>query len=235
MDLPSSAVIGLTGASGGLGTSTLAGAVAGLAGALGRTTLLVDLLPNAGGLDQLGGCAHEPGQRWPWREEGMASLRSRDLPVWGGVRVLAQRGPVLPAPTLGRAALQAVGRLAGEHHVTVLDLPRADHPQAVRWFGLCDVVVLVAGTAPPLVACALTARSLVTPGALVLRAGPGDGLAADDVAAVLGLPLLGRLRHDPAVALAVLEQEWPGRADGPVRETAWAVLAQATGAAGQAA
>ena len=51
---------------------------------------------------------------------------------------------------------------------------------------VCDVVVLVAGTAPPQVACALTVRALVSPGALVLRPGQGDGLVGEDVAAVLG-------------------------------------------------
>lgn len=235
MDLPTSTVIGLAGASGGLGTSTLAAAVAGLAGSLGRSVLLVDLATNAGGLDQLGGCAHEPGQRWPLREEGMPSLRGRDLPFWGGVRVLAQRGPVHPAPDLGRAAVRAVQMLAAGHETTVLDLPRADHPRAAEWHGLCDLVVLVAGTSPPLVASALLRRALVPATALVLRPGQGDGLATDDVAEALGLPLVRVLEQDPAVPAAVLAQEWPGREDGPVRDTAWAVLARSTGAAGRAA
>ncbi len=236
MDLRTSTVVGLSGASGGLGTSTLAAAVAGLAGGLRRETLLVDLAPNAGGVEQLAGCAHEPGVRWPVREEGMLSLRSRHLPVWRHVRVLSQRGAVLPAPFLGPAALAAVSRLSGEHEVTVLDLPSADHPHAGRWFGLCDTVVLVAGTSPPQVGAALVAQALApAASALVLRPSPGCGLDPDDVAQVLGLPLLHRLTHDPSVPRAVLDQEWPGSADGPVRDAAVSVLAAATSTARGAA
>lgn len=229
MDLRTSTVIGLAGASGGLGTSTLAAAVAGLAGELRRGTLLVDLAPNAGGLDHLVGGAHEPGQRWPAREEGMLSLRARDLPVWRGVRVLSQRGAVLPAPPLGREAREAVARIARDHDVTVLDLPRADHPGAPGWFALCSTVVLLTGSTPPQVAAALVARALQPAvAAVVLRPAQGCGLDPDDVAQLLGLPLLHRLPHDPAVPRAVLDQEWPGSVDGAVREAAGAVLAVAT-------
>lgn len=236
MHLRTSTVIGLSGASGGLGTSTLAAAVAGLAGELGRTALLVDLAPNAGGIDQLVGCAHEPGLRWPVREEGMFTLRARDLPCWYGVRVLSQRGAVRPAPALGPTALDAVARLRREHEVTVLDLPHAGHPHASRWFGLCDTVALVAGTSPPQVGAALVARALwPASSALVLRSTPGCGLAGDDVAQVLGLPLLQQVPHDVTLARAVLDQEWPGSAPGAVRDAAVAVLAVATDAAGSAA
>lgn len=229
-------VIGLTGASGGLGTSTLAAAVAALGAALGRRALVVDLVPNGGGLDQLAGCAHEPGQRWPVREEGMLSLLARDLPVWHGVTVLSQRGAVLPPPQLGPAAVRAVARLAAEHAVTVLDLPRTDHPYAPAWFGLCGTVVMVAGTTPPQVGAALVAQALApSASGLVLRPGRAAGLDLDDVAGVLGAPLVRELRHDPSVARAVLEQEWPGGVDGAVRDAAAAVLGAATGAVEEAA
>jgi hypothetical protein len=236
MDFRSTTVIGLSGASGGLGSSTLAAAVARVAGDLGRPTLLVDLAPHGGGLDQLGGCAHEPGQRWPLREEGMLSLRARHLPVWGGVRVLSQRGPARPAPALGPAAVQAVARLAQEHEVTVLDLPRPDREGADRWFALCDTVVLVAGSSPPLVGAALVARAL-TPAVtgLVVRSAQGDGLEPADVAEALGVPLLATLAPDASVPAAVVAQEWPGGADGIVRDAAWAVLGAASGSARSAA
>ncbi|GGK57783.1 cellulose synthase operon protein YhjQ/BcsQ [Ornithinimicrobium pekingense] len=232
-------VVGLTGASGGLGTSTLAAAVAGLGQMLGHPALLVDLVPNGAGLDQLTGCAHEPGRRWPVHEEDIASLTSHHLPVWGGVTVLSQRGPTRPPPALGPAAVGAVSRLAADHALAVLDLPRADHPHAAAWFGLCDTVVLVAGTAPPQIAAALVAQALAPCASrLVLRPAEEAGLDPDDVAALLGLPLVHLLGHDRSVARSVLEQEWPGLVPGPVRDVAAAVLSVAlrgTDRAGEAA
>lgn len=236
MDPRTSTVIGLSGASGGLGTSTLAAAVAGLAARLGGSALLVDLAPNAGGLDHLVGCAHEPGLRWPVREDGMLTLRSAHLPVWCSVRVLSQRGPVLPAPPLGPVALQTVERLADGHDVTVLDLPRPDHPRARAWLELCDSVVLVAGTTPSLVAAALVARALTASASgLVARPVPGYGLAPPDVAQVLGLPLVHQLVHDPSAPRSDLEQQWPGTGPGALQDCAAAVLSAARGASGAAA
>ena len=236
MDLRTPSVIGIAGASGGLGTSTLAAAVAGLAGALHGPALLVDLVPGAGGLDQLAGCAHEPGLRWPVGEEGIGSLRARDLPSWAGVRVLSQRGAVRRPPSLGAAALGSVRCLAREHEVTVLDLPRPGHPQTAAWLSLCTSAVLLAGTSPPQVGAALSARALHPAlDALVLRPSPWCGLDPADVAQVLGLPRLAVVPHDPSVARAVLDQEWPGTVEGPVRGAAAAVLASATADQGEAA
>ncbi len=227
MDLPRTFVIGLCGASGGLGTSSLAAAVSGLAAGLGRGTLLVDLLPNGGGLDQLAGCAHEPGQRWPSREDGMLWLSAADLPRAGGVRVLSQRGAVLPVPPLGPVALRAVERMAARHPVTVLDLPRPDHPRADRWWGLCGTVVLVAGDTPPQVCAALVVRALAPrlTGLVVRRSSGTAGLDPVDVAQVLGLELLAQVPSDPSVPRAVLEELPPGSGAGPVRDAAAAVLA----------
>lgn len=227
MDLRSTTVIGLCGASGGLGTSSLAAAVAGLAAGLGRDSLLVDLVPNGGGLDQLTGCAHEPGQRWPSREDGMLSLPAADLPVAGGVRVLSQRGAVLPVPPLGPVALRAVERLAARHRVTVLDLPRPDHPRADRWWGLCSTVVLVAGDTPAQVCAALVVRALApsVSGLVVRRTTVPAGLDPVDVAQVLGLDLRAVMGQDPSVPRAVLDERWPGSEAGGLRDAAAAVLA----------
>lgn len=227
MDLCTSPVLGLCGASGGLGTSSLAVAVAGLAASLGRRTLLVDLRPNGGGLDQLAGCAHEPGQRWPSREAGMLSLPVRDLPGSGEVRVLSQRGAVLPPPPLGPVALQTVERLAAQHELSVLDLPAPDHPRAGGWWRACGTVVLLAGDTPAQVCAALVARALLPRLSGVVVRTDRTGLDPTDVAHVLGLPLLAALPHDPSTARAALEECWPGSEDGAVRDAAAAVLAAA--------
>ncbi len=225
------AVLGVLGASGGLGASSLACAVARLAADTGTQTLLVDLTPCGGGLDQLLGVAHEPGERWPATDRAVLALRADDLPVQEGLRVLSHGRPSVggAARPLGPAALETVARLARGQGTTVLDLPRADHPAAPLWWDLCDHVVLLVGTGPTQVCAALAARSLSRlPGALgvVARPEPGCGLDPSEVAALLGLPLLVRLGHDPAVARALSEQEPPGTVAGPLRDAAATLLAE---------
>ncbi|WP_162803059.1 hypothetical protein [Ornithinimicrobium avium] len=237
---PHTTVIGFLGASGGLGTSSLACAVARLCADVGTPTLLVDLAPGGGGLDQLAGLSHEPGLRWPMHDREVLALPAGRLPAQDGLRVLSHPGPRArpatgevtappsgPARPLGPAALEAVARLARGQGATVLDLPRADHPEAPAWWDLCYHLVLLSGTAPSQVSAALAARELLATGlGLVARPAPGFGLDPHDVAGLVGLPLLDRLPHDPTVAQALAEQEPPGTREGPLRATACTVLAR---------
>lgn len=246
-------VLGVLGASGGLGASSLACAVARLSADTRSQTLLVDLTPCGGGLDQLLGLPHEEGARWPTTEQAVLALRADELPVQDGLRVLSHGSPPAgagaglgargasaagPARPLGPVALETVARLARGEETTVLDLPRADHPAAPLWWDLCDHVVLLAGTGPTQVCAALASRARSRlPGllGLVTRPEPGCGLDPHDVAALLGLPLLHRLGHDPAVARALSEQEPPGSVAGPLRDAAATVLAEVLERRGRAA
>lgn len=237
-------VVGVLGASGGLGASSLAGAVALLSARTGTQTLLVDLTPCGGRLDQLVGLIHEPGARWPATERAVLALRAEELPARGDLRVLSHGGADVGRrgggkegaalsdrllPPLGPLALETVARLARGQGSTVLDLPRADHPAAPLWWDLCDHVVLLAGAGPTQVCAALGTRSASRlPGALglVARPAPGCGLDPQDVAALLGLPLLGCLGDDPAVPRALVEQVPVGTFAGPLRQAAATVLAE---------
>lgn len=225
-------IIGVQRASGGLGSSTLAAAVAAVAAEAGRVCLLVDLAPHGGGLDQLVGCGHEPGARWPAsgravRRGDAGQLSAESLPSSRGVRVLSHRLTVPPPRTLEGVAVQTVVRLARAHQVTVLDLPSPDHPRAVSWWHLCDTVVLLTGSSPSHVAAALVVRS-VLPRLLgvISRPSVGGGLSADDVADVLGSPLLGVLEDDPDAVRALLEQRLPGSEPGALRDMAATVLCE---------
>lgn len=225
-----STVIGILGASGGLGSSSLACAVARLSADVGTPTLLVDLTPGGGGLDQLVGLPHEPGLRWPAEDRAVLALSADRLPGQDGLRVLSHGAGV---PTgdrwrpLGSAAVETVARLARASGTTVLDLPRADHPEAPLWWDLCDHVVLLSGTGPTQVCAALSARPALRPGlGVVARATPGCGMDPQQVAGLLGLPLLDRLEHDPTVGQALAEQETPGAVPGALQDAASTVLAR---------
>jgi MinD-like ATPase involved in chromosome partitioning or flagellar assembly len=88
-------VIAFVPTSGGVGSSTLAAAVAVRAAAAGRTVVAVDLDPLAGCLDVVFGLEQEPGWRWPELADvagvvdglGLAD----ELPVSCGVPVLSGR------------------------------------------------------------------------------------------------------------------------------------------------
>ena len=152
-------VIAFVPASGGVGSSTLAAAVAVRAAAAGRSVVAVDLDHVSGCLDVVFGLEQEPGWRWPELADvagvvdglGLAD----ELPVSCGVPVLSgSRGAgwVLPADSAGDEWAQSlpdvVAGLADAHDLTVLDLSR--DPSVLAAVGLLlDAVVVVSGTQAP--------------------------------------------------------------------------------------
>ena len=113
-------VIAFVPASGGLGSSTLAAAVAVRAAAASRSSVLVDLDPWGGPKDVLLGLEQEPGWRWPELSEVAGIVDGQgladELPMACGVPVLTSPG----------AAFALVG---GERRVDVLETglgPRLD-------------------------------------------------------------------------------------------------------------
>lgn len=170
-------VIAFMPASGGVGSSTLAAAVAVRAAATGRTVVAVDLDHLAGCLDVLFGLEQERG--WRWREltevagvvDGLGL--ADELPVSCGVPVLSGRSGASWASQGGGAAgggydgagdvggaarwlatlPDVVAGLADAHALTVLDLPR--DPAVLDAVGLLvDAVVVVVGTQVPQLAAA---------------------------------------------------------------------------------
>lgn len=240
MDEDQRSIIGIQRASGGLGSSTLAGAVAVCAAEVGGSALLVDLAPHGGGLDHLLGCGHEPGGRWsglaasvPPTEAGAAHPHppspgpASPLPSVAGVHVLSHGLVVPTASTLDAGALRCLTGLARRYQVTVLDLPSPDHPRAPAWRHLCDTVVLMAGSSPGHAGAALVVRA-VLPRMLgvVIRPSPTGGVHGHDLTDLLGAPLLGVLEHDPDALAAQLEQRPPGTRPGPLRDMAMRILAE---------
>lgn len=187
------------GACGGAGASTVATAVA-LAAAPGVT--LVDADPWGAGLDLLLGAERADGLRWP----DLAGLRGRvagdallaALPEVGGVHVVAASRSS-PGP-LSAAAMSAV--VDGSRAVgcpVVLDLARTAGVEASAVAADADAAVLVV---PAQLRGATAARLQVeapdsawADARLIVRQVPG-GLSRQEVADVVGRPVLAELTHD---------------------------------------
>lgn len=195
-------LVAVGGGCGGAGASTLAAALA-VAAAPGA--VLVDADGWGAGLDLLLGAEGTEGLRWP----ELTGLRGRVsgealracLPEVAGVHVLAAARSVLPAvPEEAVRAVVEAARTDGAP--VVVDLPRPG-PE-----GFCatthavlaeaDLALLVV---PARLRAATAARVLVSQGSpwaaahLVVRPVPG-GLSADEVADVVGRPVLAELPHD---------------------------------------
>ena len=195
-------LVAVGGSCGGAGASTVAAGVA-LAAAPG--VVLVDADPWGAGLDLLLGAERAEGLRWP----ELAGLRGRvdgdalmaALPEVGGVHLLAaSRSAPAAVPDDALAAVIDAARAGGRP--VVVDLPRSGPgggPGAEAVLADADLTVLVV---PARLRAATAARLLVAaPGSgwstaqLVVRSVAG-GLSRDEVADVVGRPVLGDLPHD---------------------------------------
>jgi hypothetical protein len=226
-------VLGVLGASGGLGASTLAAALA-VAATRELTTsglppaVAVDGALGGGGLDTTACVEHLPGLRWPDLAGVRGEVCGADLVVElprcaGGARVLAAAPGAPPPQEVVSSVVQAVRAAAG---LVVVDLPGAGAGPGQGGDGAteplldaCDAVLLLAGVTPRHLADAVARQTSLAPrlpdGAvlLVVRGGPrGRGLATA-MADHLGLALAGCWRDDRRVVLDAERGRTPG--EGP--------------------
>lgn len=211
------AVLAVTGGSGGVGTSTLAAALALAGGRDGLRALLLDTDPAGGGIDVLLGAEQLPG--WRWSRFGAARGHLGDiadqLPHCDGVDVLAvdRAGPGLVLrPDQLAAVLDSAAR---GHDLTVVDLPRHLDPAHEEVLRRADRVLLLARADVRGVAAADHAARVLVPRCRVLevvvRSGPGHTLEPTLVAEALDLPLAGVLAEDHTVRGAAERGDPPGR------------------------
>ncbi|MFF1693259.1 septum site-determining protein Ssd [Streptomyces sp. NPDC058257] len=223
--------VGVIGGSGGAGASTLACALAVTAARAGRRTMLVDADPLGGGLDVLLGGEAADGLRWP----AFAQSRGRvgggaleeSLPELHSLRVLSwDRGDaVVIAPEAMRAVIAAARRRGG---AVVVDLPRRVDEGVAEALAQVDLGLLVV---PAELRAVAGARRVASAVGMVLRdlrvvvaggggagraAGGGiDGLGgfdAEEVARLLGLPLVGELPREAGLLAAQAGGMPPGSA-----------------------
>ncbi|MER5257493.1 MULTISPECIES: septum site-determining protein Ssd [unclassified Streptomyces] len=227
--------VGVIGGSGGAGASTLACALAVTAARAGRRTMLVDADPLGGGLDVLLGGETADGLRWP----AFAQSRGRvgggaleeSLPELHALRVLSwDRGDAVVIPPEAMRAVIAAARRRGG--VVVVDLPRRVDEGVAEALAQVDLGLMVvpaelravAGSRRVASAVGMVLRDLRV---VVGRGGTGrtgggglDGLGgfdAEEVARLLGLPLVGELPREAGLLAAQAGGMPPGGvARGPL-------------------
>ncbi|WP_374928471.1 hypothetical protein [Kytococcus sedentarius] len=227
-------VIGIGAATGGLGASTLAAAVALRGASTGARTVAVDTSRWGTALAVALGMESVRGLHWDDLVRSDGDLPGDELvaalPQAHGVRLLARDGigegswADLPRHVVHHAR-RAV---AGVADLVVVDLPPMGAPDFLGWASWCHSLTVLVGEAPGTVAVAPALRGAlgVVPGetSLVLRGGrPGRGLvqAVQDVA---GHPVAGALAQDPSVGRCELEGSPVGSVPGPVQQLADEVL-----------
>lgn len=195
---PGSTVVALVGGSGGVGTSSVAVAMSVMAARRGKQVTAVELADSGGGLDLLLGLEATPGVRWDGLANATGELGALEeqLVSGDGISVLALGREAESTPT--RAGLDAVLRSLGRtQDMIIVD---AGDGQRLSWLGDATPVILVAAHVRGVAAARMVAQQQELARAhLLVRSGPGSTLPADAVAEALGLPLLGAIRHDPAV------------------------------------
>lgn len=230
---PSGLVIGVFGASGGLGASTLTTALAvsaardpgpsGFVPAGFVPAVAVDGVLAGGGLDVTACVEHVPGLRWPDIAGARGEVSGVDLvaalPPVAGARLLsaAVEGPT-PARQVVASVMSSLRSVAG---VVVVDLPRAGaEPDSAEesLLSACDVVLLLAGVTPRQLSDAVAARARLASAAsggasgavgLVVR-GARAGDLPSAMADHLDLPLASCWRNDGRVALDGERGRTPG-------------------------
>lgn len=197
LEEPAGRVLAVVGASGGLGVSSLAVALAARAADEGGAAL-VELAEAGGGLDLLIGAEMLEGYRWNQlaRTRGELGQLSGLVHV-DGVDLLAldrsdTTHPDEPATT---AVLRSLSR---SHPTVVVDAGLGVGTDLVPG---AELVMLVAADVRGVAAGRMAAerRPALSQAHLVVRRGPGRDLPPGVVADTLGMPLAGVIRHDAMV------------------------------------
>ena len=205
-------VTAVLGGSGGVGASTLAAALAWRAAHAGASVALVDSDRIGGGIDLLVGAEQVPGWRWPRfsAAEGVLGDLREFLPLIDGVAVVSMaRGPDLD---LTREPLRAVlGSLQRTFDHVVIDPGRASGPVAREALRLATRLVLVVGGSVRGLAAASQTLRAFEPSCceVVVRQLPPARMPDAVVDEALGVPVVGRLRHDQRLAAAAERGERP--------------------------
>lgn len=184
-------VVALSGASGGLGVSTLVAGLAFASAHKGRRAVAVDLAIGGGGLDLLVGAETMEGYRWPDLAKARGELGDvwPSLPCVAGAAFLSlsRDDPSSPPREAVAAVLAALRRTCD---VVVVDAAAATWIEA-------DLQVLVVGADVRSIAAAHARREANGRplSGVVLRSGPGRSIPAPVAARSLGADLLGVIRH----------------------------------------
>ena len=236
-------LMAIIGGRGGAGASVLAAAVAVTARQSGLRTLLVDADPLGGGLDLVLGWEGVSGLRWPAMREAGADVGAPELvgvlPQQGDLAILSwDRGEMVAVPPVAMVAAVEAGREGRD--LVVVDLPRRLDDAAIVALNAADRAFLVVPAEIRAIAAAHRVVAAVKPHcprlSLVVR-GPAPGsLTPDQVAASVGLPLVGTMRPDPQLATHLESGAAPaGSGKGPLAVLCRRIIGEVVGTAAVAA
>ncbi len=203
-------LVAVLGGRGGAGATTLSAALAVAAVRRDLRTLLVDGDPFGGGIDLVFGGELAAGLRWPelgaTRGRVPAAALTEALPTMADLSVLSwDRGEPEQLPVEAvRAVLAAARRTC---HLVVVDLPRSfdEASREVLATATTTLLVVPAEVRATAAAARVAGRAglLCRDLRLVVRGPAPGGLVGADVERALGLPLVGELRPEPGLDLAL--------------------------------
>ena len=208
--VPEGPLVAVIGGRGGAGATTVACSLALAAVQAGRSALLVDGDPLGGGIDLVFGGEAVGGLRWPdlslTRGRIPAAALSAALPQMAGLSVLSWgREDAQPLSADAVAAVLSAGRRA--HDLIIVDLPRALDPAARLTLTQATTTLLVVPAEVRATAAAgrvAAAVGLLTHDLRLVVRGPSPtGLTGEVVSRELGVPLVGELRPEPHLAVAL--------------------------------
>jgi secretion/DNA translocation related CpaE-like protein len=206
----------VVGGSGGVGASTLAVGLASAGVALGATAL-VDLDPLGGGLDLLLGAERAAGWRWDKLQSarGQIGELAGHVPVANGVTLVSMGRE--SSGSVSRDAVAAVlASLARSSALVVMDVGRCVDAGGREGLRGSDRTVLVCGQDVRGVASARMTRDAadLRDAGVVVRLRPGGAVRPTEVAAAVGLPLLGTVPYDKNLPSAAERGVPPDKAAG---------------------
>jgi secretion/DNA translocation related CpaE-like protein len=211
-------LVAILGGRGGAGATTLSASLATTAVRRGLRTLLVDGDPFGGGIDLVFGGELAAGLRWPelgaTRGRVPAAALAEALPTMADLSVLSwDRGEPAHLPVEAVQAVLAAARRTCD--LVVVDLPRSldDASREVLATATTTLLVVPAEVRATAAAARVASRValLCRDVRLVVRGPAPAGLTGADVELALGLPLVGELRAEPGLDLALERGEPPAR------------------------
>lgn len=199
-------VIGVIGASGGIGASLLASLIATDYAKSKCSVLLTELSKTSGGLDVLWGIEDTKGLRWSDLASNKKLFFNQDflraLPTSHGVAILSTDAKNL---NVEFGILNKIEQLQKCVDVLVIDLANPENSDFAETLEFCDELILVVGSTIRSVSAANQLK-LIYPkllkSKLVVRNLSGTGLAALNIAKTLDLKLAGEITSD----LKIVEQ-----------------------------
>lgn len=199
----STKIVGVLGATGGLGTSLIASWLAIMFAQSNNSVALAETNFCSGGLDVLWGIEETKGTRWADLIYSSGRIAPQDLyrslPKANGISILSTDSQDGRAPN---NSVEIISDLSQSVEVLVIDLAKSNEAGAAELVELCTDLVIVTGSTIRSTSATNQLIQLIpnlAKAKLIVRMIPGSGLDAINVSKTLGLQLLGTVATDQKI------------------------------------